>query len=502
MGSSLTEHIACLADKPVDDAWLYMQKLCDKASVLLLIDDKREKKQPYTQEEDETFKKLFNLRATVLFASRTLIDGNYFKEKPVGFLSTDDCIQIFQTQRYLEKIFNIPPLSKEDTSCIVGIIEDRAGCNTLVVTRLGRMANDYSWSIAKLAEKLEEQKFVIDKGLNNETLQMEINKLYRFESIENDDETSLLEAFALFPDVPLDQDTCIKWLHRDAKISEARCNLLLTKLAKSTWLMLHDLRNECTESICSYSMHQLVKAVVTTQTTISFDNHRNLVEQMVVAVSWSQKETFQKAQQYISYATSLAEYFSEKHVDGADLAHLMLWLGRYYGDIADYSKALEWYFKALTIRERVLGKDHPDTATTYNNIAGVYFDLGEYEKALEWNFKALAIRESVLGKDHPDTAASYNNIALVYADLGEYEKALEWNFKDLAIMESVLGKDHPSTATTYNNIAKVYHKLGKYLEALEWYKKALIICEKVFGKEHQYTISIFNSISLVYQSMG
>jgi len=61
--------------------------------------------------------------------------------------------------------------------------------------------------------------------------------------------------------------------------------------------------------------------------------------------------------------------------------------------------------KALEIRERVLGPDHPDTATSYNNVA---FNLNAQGRAAEAELlfrKALEIRERVLGPDHPDTAA-------------------------------------------------------------------------------------------------
>ena len=64
---------------------------------------------------------------------------------------------------------------------------------------------------------------------------------------------------------------------------------------------------------------------------------------------------------------------------------------QYYGD---YQQALEYYRKALAIRERVLGTDHPSTATTYNNIAGVYSDLGDYQQALEYQKKTQIIHDS------------------------------------------------------------------------------------------------------------
>ncbi|GHU15706.1 hypothetical protein FACS189441_7740 [Betaproteobacteria bacterium] len=192
--------------------------------------------------------------------------------------------------------------------------------------------------------------------------------------------------------------------------------------------------------------------------------------------------------------------FAEK--DSIDLAFLDNNIGLVYKCQGDYSKALEWHEKALAIREKVLGKEHPDTATSYNNIALVYNKQGDYPKALEWHEKALVIYEKVLGKEHPDTATSYNNIALVYNKQGDYPKALEWHEKALVIYEKVLGKEHPDTATIYNNIALVYDNQGDYPKALEWYEKDLAICEKVLGKEHPSTATSYNNIALVYNNQG
>ncbi len=173
-----------------------------------------------------------------------------------------------------------------------------------------------------------------------------------------------------------------------------------------------------------------------------------------------------------------------------------------YCSKGEYDLALEWYEKALVIAEKVSGKEHPNTAVTYNNIANVYDDKGEYDLALEWHEKALAIREKVLGKEHPETAATYNNIAIIYRNKGEYDRALEWHEKALAIREKVLGKEHLSTATTSNNIACVYDSKGEYDRALEWYEKALAIREKILGKEHPDTATTYNNIAGVYDSKG
>ena len=124
-----------------------------------------------------------------------------------------------------------------------------------------------------------------------------------------------------------------------------------------------------------------------------------------------------------------------------------------------------------------------------NNMAGVYQEQGDYEKALEYYEKDLEISERVLGSDHPSTATTYNNMAGVYKEQGDYEKALEYYEKDLEISERTLGNDHPSTATTYNNMAGVYKAQGDYKKALEYLEKALTVFMAKLGVNHPYTQS-------------
>jgi tetratricopeptide (TPR) repeat protein len=167
---------------------------------------------------------------------------------------------------------------------------------------------------------------------------------------------------------------------------------------------------------------------------------------------------------------------------------------------ASYTQALELYQKALAIREQILGVNHPTTATSYNNLAGVYDSLGNYNQALELYQKALAINEQTLGEDHPDTASSYNNLAYVYRTLGNYDQALELYNKALAINEQILGVNHLDTATSYNNLAAVYHSLGDYEQALKYLHEALAINEETLGVNHPDTATSYNNLASVYSS--
>ena len=49
--------------------------------------------------------------------------------------------------------------------------------------------------------------------------------------------------------------------------------------------------------------------------------------------------------------------------------------------MGEYAKAEPLFQEALRIRQKVLGLEHPDTATSLNNLAALYWAMGEYAKA-------------------------------------------------------------------------------------------------------------------------
>ena len=93
----------------------------------------------------------------------------------------------------------------------------------------------------------------------------------------------------------------------------------------------------------------------------------------------------------------------------------------------DLEGARGYYERALAIREKALGADHPDVATSLNNLGALAYaqgDLegargyleraqGDLEGARGYHERALAIWEKALGADHPDVATSLNNLGLV-----------------------------------------------------------------------------------------
>ena len=81
------------------------------------------------------------------------------------------------------------------------------------------------------------------------------------------------------------------------------------------------------------------------------------------------------------------------------------------------------YTKALVIKEKVLGKAHPDYALSLMNLADLYMGTEQYEKAEPLFVEAKTILEKAVGKEHPNYALSLHNLASLYKLMGQYEKS-------------------------------------------------------------------------------
>ena len=78
-------------------------------------------------------------------------------------------------------------------------------------------------------------------------------------------------------------------------------------------------------------------------------------------------------------------------------------------------------------------------------MANVYDSQGHYERALEYHHKSLDIKIKVVGHDHIDVASTYQNIAATYQAQGNEAGAIEMCTKAYRIFLKVLGPDHSHT---------------------------------------------------------
>jgi tetratricopeptide (TPR) repeat protein len=188
-----------------------------------------------------------------------------------------------------------------------------------------------------------------------------------------------------------------------------------------------------------------------------------------------------------------------EHPDTATSLHNLA--GLYYAQ-GRYGEAEPLYLQALAIWQKQLGAEHPGTAASLNNLAGLYYAQGRYGEAEPHYREALAIRQKQLGAEHPDTAQSLNNLALLYESQGRYGEAEPLLREALAIWQKQLGAEHPDTAASLYNLANLYYAQGRYGEAEPLYLQALAIWQKQLGAEHPTTAASLNNLAELYDSQG
>ena len=202
-----------------------------------------------------------------------------------------------------------------------------------------------------------------------------------------------------------------------------------------------------------------------------------------------------------AFATLFARV-DEKHPAIADAARLAGWYVYHFNYRGRWREAEPLAVRAMQVRERVLGPEHPDTLASVNDLATLYERQGRYAEAEPLYLRALAARERVLGLEYPDTLISVNNLAALYDSQGRYAEAEPLYQRALAARERVLGPEHPNTLTSVNNLAGLYESQGRHADAEPLYQRALATFERVLGPEHPSTLTSVNNLAYLYESQG
>ncbi|MCT0207568.1 CHAT domain-containing protein [Synechococcus sp. CS-1332] len=188
--------------------------------------------------------------------------------------------------------------------------------------------------------------------------------------------------------------------------------------------------------------------------------------------------------------------------DHPDTASSLNNLGLLYIKESAFAKAEPLLIRALAIRTRILGPDHPFTALSTNNLAWLYYNQNKNAKAEPLYRRALAIAEKALGPEHPGLALGLNNLGLLYTSQADYGKAEPLYLRGLAIREKALGPDHLDVAASLISLGLLYSKLNIYAKAEPLLLRALAIREKTLEADHPDVAFSLVTLGLLYSDMG
>lgn len=218
--------------------------------------------------------------------------------------------------------------------------------------------------------------------------------------------------------------------------------------------------------------------------------------------------------------------------------------------------------RAITVFTVALGPDHPDLATTHENLGMFYYDQllakagktrndirGAYtafnvlrgysggsaalsggggagaqaadalarahqkaakedpqvvysQKAEESLQQALAIRERHFGGASADIVSSLRELGELYLVTERFPEAEAKLQRALAVRQQIGGADDAEAAAIMNMLASVFRNQKNYAEAQPLYQRALAIQEKILGPEHADLAPTLQAYAILLKETG
>jgi tetratricopeptide (TPR) repeat protein len=185
--------------------------------------------------------------------------------------------------------------------------------------------------------------------------------------------------------------------------------------------------------------------------------------------------------------------------DGGDeerLALLLVGEGRLAFADAKYDESVDLHKQALAIRERRLPANHPDIATSLNELGVSLVEAGDPDGAIAAQRRALAIREAAFGTKHPLVADSLGNIGIALSEKGDQEEAIAMFKRALDMRIAAYGPDDRMVSASLTNIGLALCEEKKGAEALDYLQRALDIRKKTLGPEHPETAIAYGNLAV------
>ena len=207
----------------------------------------------------------------------------------------------------------------------------------------------------------------------------------------------------------------------------------------------------------------------------------------------SESQGAQKAFEVLEKASTSLKQVDDKSTESFKLTEglYLYFQGEIYYQNRDYQKAIECLESSLDRMEGPLTLD-TNVARCYNALGNCYYGLGRPEKALEFYNKALKMREELSGSDyHYDMPVYKNQIGTVHEDKGEYEEAVKCYKDALELLEELKCLGYEDEGLFRRNLANVYVRQEKYKEAEEEAEKAFKIRLKILGNHPDTVRSLF-----------
>lgn len=529
IGSSLQN---CLKYKKQDSleqnqeaAWKELEYLASNGKLLLFVDNVN-----VTIREDRGLERLKSIPGVLVLTSRRISFSKEFELYKIGFLNIEQYKKIYEKIRYKD---DTKKILEKDVSNLEYIINELAAGHTITIEFLAHLAETKNWTVKRLRNELERHGFRLEyKDEEDEliNIQKSYETLYDLSELTKA-EQNILEAFSVFPYIPLVAEICNQWLLSDAGVGVN--DDILINLYRKGWLQFDVVRE-------SYSLHPVFAWFIYDKCKPGIEKHHELIKECRKSLEIPEGGSILKCQNYIPFAETIINKLNMNDIrEQTEILNTLAYLLQYIGR---YKEAYKFYKKLLTIYEQTKSYSCLDIAIVYQNLAYIHIMQKQYEIAkklfnisqsfldsknkskkntliIATNYnnlgyiyqmqekyddaeimyeKSMQIQRNIFGEKNPNIVRSYNNLAYIYECQKKYKKAEKFYILGLQIDKS----DSFNTAIIYNNLAKLYEKKREHKSAFTYFFRAYRILFLILGSDNERTQIVYKNMQIVYTKLN
>jgi tetratricopeptide (TPR) repeat protein len=175
---------------------------------------------------------------------------------------------------------------------------------------------------------------------------------------------------------------------------------------------------------------------------------------------------------------------AEQHgSDGLMLADVCERLASYLGDRGEVAAAEHRHSQTFSLREKILGSEHPKTLTPLHHLGLMLTRRGDYRQSAERLRQLYSVQLRTGGPTDPATLGTQLRLAFAVFELGELREAERlarnvWHFR-----RDNLGEDHNDTLQARFVLGAVLQE-SKLDEASQHNAAVHQVFDEIYGREH------------------
>jgi tetratricopeptide (TPR) repeat protein len=177
-------------------------------------------------------------------------------------------------------------------------------------------------------------------------------------------------------------------------------------------------------------------------------------------------------------------------------------IGAAYFALGEYTEARTHLDRSRTLREELLGPDHPETLAALTLLGRIAQDQGRKAEAEALLQRALAGYERA-GPGHAAAMlVACRLLAAAYADRGRFDRAEALYLRSRDGLRDAVGPDHYSTLASQSGLAALYRTLGQHDKAAKLATDVFTRISNLEGPDHPDTLTALAQVAAGFRDGG